>query len=93
MFLFMLLDCLFDTTEIYEVWLRHDGEEWIDEIPPGVDTKKMTLSEIVSIRENRSITHMFLERCNIPEDLHKVAPDLQQLRLDKIADIELQFDR
>lgn len=93
----MHLSCLkllgVSIVEFYEVWIHLDSYPDIGEIPLNAETHKMTISEILEARGTNTITHMFIERSNIPEQLDKIAPDLQQLRLNKMLNIVDQIVR
>ena len=89
----MIVILIVEISEVFELWFRLDNGPEIDEIPPNTETLKMTLSEILEARGTHKITHMFIEQCNIPDSIDQIAPELIQLRLDRIPNIDSQISR
>ena len=75
----------------YRVWWRDDSQTEIDEIRNIGDHKYLTLNELVSATQGKTVTHMSIEG-DIPPQLHSIAPHLKHLRLNQPPDSD-QSDR
>lgn len=70
----------------YQIWYRHASQPDIDDIS-NIDDRELklkSLSELLAAAKKINITHMFI-RGNIPPNLDRLAPNLKQLRLSRIA--------
>ena len=64
------------------MWYRDSSEPEIDEIPAKVETRNLTVEELLSYTRVHTITHMCIEGDIPPLDM--IVPHIKQLKIMKL---------